>query len=85
VEDDGRGIPHSEFGHVFQPFFRGKSSRNNQETGAGLGLHLARRTARRLGGDIKLESPYRRAEGTRNQGCRFTLILPLITEAAEND
>lgn len=81
VEDDGRGIPPAEANRVFEPFFRGKTSRLNQESGAGLGLHLARRKARLLGGDLKLESPYKRIDGQKRSGCRFILTIPYTAEA----
>lgn len=76
VEDDGRGIPRSEASLVFEPFYRDEATRRRREKGTGLGLFLARRKARSLGGELRLESPYRRADGTRAQGCRFTLELP---------
>ena len=31
-----------------------------------------------MGGDVKLESPYRRDDGSRKPGCRFTLELPCV-------
>ena len=82
IEDDGRGIPLAEAKRVFEPFFRGKTSRLNQESGAGLGLHLARRKARLLGGELTLESPYRRGDGQKRSGCRFILAVPYIPELA---
>jgi signal transduction histidine kinase len=76
VEDDGRGIARSEAELVFEPFYRDEAARRRHEKGTGLGLFLARRKARSLGGDLRLESPYRRADGIRRSGCRFTLELP---------
>ena len=61
---------------MFEPFYRGEIARRRHEKGTGLGLFLARRKARSLGGDLRLESPYRRADGVRAPGCRFTLELP---------
>jgi signal transduction histidine kinase len=77
VEDDGRGIARGERELVFEPFYRSEASRERREKGSGLGLFIARRKARRLGGDIRLESPYAGADGKRRPGCRFTLELPL--------
>jgi signal transduction histidine kinase len=76
VEDDGRGIAKKEAALVFDPFYRDEASRARHEKGSGLGLFIARRKARLLGGDISLESPYERVDGTRRGGCRFTLELP---------
>jgi len=77
VEDEGRGIPRQEASLVFEPFYRSGSARSRAERGSGLGLFLARRSARAMGGELLLESPYRRPGGARNPGCRFTLELPL--------
>jgi signal transduction histidine kinase len=76
VEDDGRGISRAEAGLVFDPFYRDEASRARHEKGSGLGLFIALRKARLLGGDIRLESPYPRIDGSRPSGCRFTLEFP---------
>ena len=76
VEDDGRGIARKEAALVFEPFYRDERSRARHEKGSGLGLFIARRKARLLGGDLALESPYERADGVRRQGCRFVLEVP---------
>jgi two-component system capsular synthesis sensor histidine kinase RcsC len=76
VEDDGRGIARQEGALVFEPFYRDATSRSLHEKGSGLGLFIARRRARFLGGEIRLESPYERMDGMRRPGCRFTLEIP---------
>jgi signal transduction histidine kinase len=76
VEDDGRGIERREAALVFEPFYRDEATRERHEKGSGLGLFIARRKARLLGGDIGLESPYERMDGVRRPGCRFTLEVP---------
>jgi signal transduction histidine kinase len=76
VEDDGRGIAKKEAALVFEPFYRDEASRALHEKGSGLGLFIARRKARLLGGDLSLESPYERMDGSRRPGCRFTLSFP---------
>lgn len=76
VDDDGRGIAPQEAKKVFEPFYRDQVSRNTQEKGSGLGLFLARHQVRRLGGELKLETPWRRLDGTRRSGCRFVATLP---------
>jgi two-component system OmpR family sensor kinase len=50
VEDDGEGVP-EEVGDVFEP-----GVRDQRSEGAGLGLALARRLARSVGGDAVLVS-----------------------------
>jgi signal transduction histidine kinase len=41
---------------VFQPFYRTDTSRNLDNGGVGLGLPIARSTARAHGGDVELMS-----------------------------
>jgi signal transduction histidine kinase len=83
VEDDGPGIPPREARRVFDPFVRGEASIREQRPGSGLGLHLVRRVVQILGGSITLDSPYRNAVGRTQKGCRFTVVLPAVTGAAE--
>jgi signal transduction histidine kinase len=54
VEDDGPGIPEGEREKVFAPFYRLEGSRNRDTGGVGLGLAVARTTAREHGGDVTL-------------------------------
>ncbi|MDQ1705869.1 MAG: two-component system, OmpR family, sensor kinase [Frankiaceae bacterium] len=49
VDDDGPGFAEDEVVRVFQPGFRGRSVAGS---GSGLGLPLARRLARAVGGDV---------------------------------
>jgi signal transduction histidine kinase len=70
IADDGPGIPEDELERVFTPFFRLEESRNKSSGGVGLGLSVARSTARAHGGDITLAN---RAQG----GLAATLTLPL--------
>ena len=76
VEDDGRGIAKKEAALVFEAFYRDEISRERHEKGSGLGLFIARRKARLLGGELLLENHYERADGSRRSGCRFTLTFP---------
>jgi len=77
VDDDGRGIAPREAQKVFDAFYRDEVSRNTQEKGSGLGLFLAQRQARRVGGSLTLETPWRRIDGVKRPGCRFVAALPL--------
>lgn len=77
VEDGGPGIPPCEQGRVFEAFVRGERSIKDQRPGSGLGLHLVKRVANTLGGTVTLESPYENLAGVAQQGCRFTVMLPV--------
>jgi signal transduction histidine kinase len=80
VEDDGRGIEPRELKYVFEPFYRDEVSRRKQEKGSGLGLFISKRKAVLCAGCLEVESPYRRIDGSRADGCRFTLTLPCRME-----
>lgn len=58
VHDRGIGIPKEEQKHLFERFFRASNVENLQ--GTGLGLHIVRRYAQLLGGDIEFESEEKR-------------------------
>lgn len=74
VSDHGPGIPAEAQPRVFEPFFRGDSSRTRDVgdgTGAGLGLAIARRIAAMHGGRLELAE-------SRPGRTTFTLQLPAI-------
>ena len=54
VEDDGAGIPETEWENVFGAFVRLEASRNRNTGGVGLGLSIARSIFRAHGGDVSL-------------------------------
>ncbi|MEW5684897.1 MAG: ATP-binding protein [Pseudomonadota bacterium] len=54
VVDRGPGLSTDDLERVFQPFYRADASRNLDSGGIGLGLPIARSTARAHGGDIEL-------------------------------
>ncbi len=56
VDDDGPGIPPEEREEVFKPFYRLDRARNQDTSGTGLGLTIARDIARKHGGDVRLTS-----------------------------
>jgi signal transduction histidine kinase len=66
VADQGKGIDPSNQARIFEKFERVDPT---EPGGTGLGLYIARRLARAMGGDIAVHS----APG---QGARFTLTLP---------
>ncbi len=65
VGDEGPGIPKELQQRVFDPFYTTK------QKGIGLGLAIARKNARQLGGEIQIESPI-----SHDHGTRVTVILP---------
>ena len=54
IEDDGPGIPVSEFENVFKPFYKIDKSRNKAKSSVGLGLSIASDIIRSHGGEIEL-------------------------------
>ncbi len=66
VADQGKGIATEDHARIFEKFGRVDPT---EPGGSGLGLYIARRLARAMGGDITVDS----APG---QGARFVLTLP---------
>ncbi len=75
VSDTGVGIPRKELDKIFDEFHRANSSSSRQRHGTGLGLTIARRLARTLGGDVTVESRL-------GVGSTFWLDLPLSYDGA---
>lgn len=75
VEDSGQGIDTSFLPHVFEMFRQADSSNSRRHGGMGIGLALVQQLVQLHGGTIAAES-----EGT-NKGSRFTIRLPLTSEA----
>ena len=65
VEDTGIGVPPEEAEHVFDEFVQ----LDEYYDGTGIGLTVARSLARRLGGDVRLDTTY-------TSGARFVMTLP---------
>ena len=55
IEDDGPGIPESEYDNVFKPFYKIDKGRTDSKSSVGLGLSIASDIIRSHGGNIKLE------------------------------
>ena len=54
IEDDGPGIPISEYENVFKPFYKIDKSRNQKKSSVGLGLSITSDIIRSHGGNIEL-------------------------------
>lgn len=70
VKDTGIGIESKNLDKVFEEFQQVDSSSTRKYKGTGLGLPIARRLARMLGGDLMVESEF-------GKGSTFTLTVPL--------
>jgi PAS domain S-box-containing protein len=70
VVDDGAGIPADKVDAIFEPFVQVNRDYSSLHEGTGLGLAISRDLARRMGGDLTVESEL-------GKGSRFTLALPL--------
>jgi signal transduction histidine kinase len=66
VEDTGIGVPLEEADRIFDEFVQ----LDEYYDGTGIGLTVARSLARRLGGDIVLDTAY-------SPGARFIMTLPM--------
>lgn len=69
VSDNGRGIAKDEAERIFEPFERGKEDVRRGTEGSGLGLFIARTTARSLGGDLHYQAAI-------PSGSIFTIRIP---------
>lgn len=72
VDDDGAGIPESEYDRVFERFVRLDEARTRDVGGAGLGLAIVGDVVRAHGGSVSLSQ-------SRLGGTRVTVTLPLAT------
>jgi len=70
IDDDGPGIPSTEYQSVFKPFYKLDKSRGNSRSSVGLGLSITSDIIKSHGGNIVLEkSPL--------NGLRVKVFLPL--------
>jgi signal transduction histidine kinase len=69
VADEGNGIPEEHRERIFERFFQVDSSTTRQVGGTGLGLYIARRLARELGGKLWLER-------STEHGSEFRVLIP---------
>ena len=72
VQNQGSVIAADELPYVFQPFFRGRSARESQISGSGLGLSIVKMAMEANGGYVSVES-------SASLGTRFTLHFPALS------
>ena len=70
ISDNGPGIPHEYFDHIFEGFVQVEEYCIGQIPGLGIGLSLARKVLEACGGTISLESQI-------GEGSVFRVTLPL--------
>ncbi len=70
VEDTGIGVPPEDREKIFGEFYRAANARLRERVGTGLGLPIAHKIAKDLGGTIEIES-------TVGRGSTFTVIIPI--------
>ena len=68
VTDTGIGLSEKQIDKLFNPFAQADTSTTRQYGGTGLGLHLSKELAKKLGGDITVES-------TKDIGSCFSLTI----------
>jgi signal transduction histidine kinase len=69
VHNEGNQIPASELHAIFEPLYTAPKEKQEGKPGWGLGLHIARETARAHGGSIDVAS-------SKEEGTTFTVRLP---------
>jgi len=73
ISDTGIGMKPNQLERLFEPFTQADESTTRKYGGTGLGLAISRRFCRMLGGDIEVQSKYRK-------GSTFTVTLPRKTK-----
>ncbi len=73
VRDNGIGIPRSDLGKIFEPFFRVETGLRSKASGAGLGLAIVRHMVKLHAGEIFVWSE-------PGRGSLFTIRLPAVRE-----
>jgi signal transduction histidine kinase len=76
VADTGPGISPDRVGRLFEPFYQVDGSPTRKHGGVGVGLAIARRIARGLGGDVRFVCPANESiEGATLNGTAFYLTV----------
>lgn len=76
VADTGPGVPSEQADRLFDAFVQLDGSPTREHGGVGVGLAIAQRVGRGLGGDLRVESPAREIiEGVSFEGAAFYLTV----------
>ncbi len=75
IADTGAGIEAERASRIFEPFYQVDGSPTRAHGGVGVGLAIARRVARGLGGDVKLIPEGATIEGMFLGGAAFSLTV----------
>jgi signal transduction histidine kinase len=75
VADTGPGVQKDRAEKIFEPFFQVDGSATRSHGGVGVGLAIARRVARGLGGDVRLLAEGAQIEGMFLGGGAFSLTV----------
>lgn len=70
IEDNGIGMKPEYVKHIFEPFSRADDSRTSKVPGTGLGMTIVKNLIAMMGGEIEVESEYKK-------GTRFIITLCL--------
>ena len=70
IDDNGPGIPESEYANVFKPFYKIDKGRADSKSSVGLGLSIASDIIRSHGGNINLEK-------SSTNGLTVKIFLPV--------
>ena len=75
IPPSGVGIPKERHERVFEPFYQVDGSATRAFGGTGVGLAIARRVARGLGGDVRVLTQGASIEGMFLGGAAFSLTV----------
>ena len=70
IEDDGPGIPKTEYENVIKPFYKIDKSRSETKSSVGLGLSISSDIVKSHGGDINFEK-------SNLGGLKVKIVLPV--------
>ena len=78
ISDNGIGMSPENMKKLFVPFDQGDSSTTRKYGGTGLGMSITKSFCEMMNGKITVESK-------ENKGTKFTVSIPMVTEAKEKD